>query len=161
MWYRRLRSAAYVNAVVWLIWTVAILLPFEPFSDLQPIMVGGGAGTWFLLGYVLFAAVGVGGFVSASSLVFVIETHERRNLSYPITLTGFILMYVGTLIGCILLGIAGASGGYTLVIQHSTVNAAQNILSPYVNPITAASAIAVAGTGFTIYAMATAKATKP
>jgi membrane-bound ClpP family serine protease len=149
-----------VNTVVWVGWTVAILLPFAPFSYLQPIMVGGGVGTWFLLGYLLFPTVAIVGSAGISSLVFVIEAHERRRLHYGIMLTGFILLYGGALAGCFLLGIAGASGGYALVIQQSTVNAAQNLLSPYVNPITAASSIAVVGTGFTIYGMATAKATE-
>jgi hypothetical protein len=161
LWYKRFRTAAYVNAIVWIVWTAAILLPFAPFSYLQPIMVGGGAGTWFLLGYLLFLTVAVVGFASISSLVFVIEAHEQRRLNYGIMLTGLIMLYGGIIIGCLLLAIAGASGGYALVIQQSTVNAPENLLSPYVDPITAASLVAIAGTGFTIYGMATAKATKP
>lgn len=158
-WYKRFRSATIVNAIVWLAWTVAILLPVPPFSSLQPIIVGGGAGTWFLVGYFLFAIVAVGGFAGVSSLVFVIEAHELRRLDYGAMLIGFILLYGGTLAGCLLLGLAGASGGYAAVMQQSTVNGIQNILSPYAEPITAASSVAVAGTAFTIYAMATAKAT--
>jgi hypothetical protein len=146
---------------VWIAWTVAILLPFAPFSYLQPIIVGGGAGTWFLVAYLLFPAVAIGGFAVISSLTFVIEAYERRRLNYAVMLTGFILLYGGLLVGCLLLGIAGASGGYALVIQPSAVNAAQNVLSPYPDPITAASSIAVAGTVITIYGMASAKATKP
>jgi hypothetical protein len=160
-WYKRFRAAAYVNAIAWAAWTILILLPFAPFSYLQPIMVGGGAGTWFLLGYLLFPAVAVGGSTAISSLVFVIEIHERRRLNYGIMLTGLILLYAGVLTGCFLLAVAGASGGYALVIQHSTANNAQILLSSYVDPITAASLVAVTGTGFTIYGMATAKATKP
>jgi len=161
LWYRRFRVAAYVNAVVWLAWTVAILLPLAPFSDLQPIMVGGGPGTWFLLAYLLFPIVGVGGLAGISSLLFVIEGYEQRRLNDGVMTTGFILLYGGILVGCLLLGAAGASGGYALVIQRFTANAVQNVLSPYVDPITAASLVAVAGTGFTICGMATAKATKP
>ena len=149
-----------MNALLWLAWTVAILLPFPPFSYLQPIMVGGGAGTWFLVGYLLFATVAVVGFAGVSLLIFVIEAHELRKLNYGVMLAGFVLLYVGSLVGCLLLGIAGASGGYVLLIQQSTVNATQNVLSPYVNPITAASVAAVAGTALTIYGMATAKESK-
>ena len=149
-----------MNALVWLAWTLAILLPLPPFSYLQPIMVGGGAGTWFLVGYLLFATVAVVGFAGVSLLIFVIEAHELRKLNYGVTLAGFVLLYVGSLVGCLLLGIAGASGGYVLVIQQSTVNATQNVLSPYVNPITATSVAAVAGTAFTIYGMATAQESK-
>jgi hypothetical protein len=160
-WYNRYRKATYVNAILWIVWTVAILLPFPPFSYLQPILVGGGAGTWFLIAYLLFPTVAVAGFASISFLTFVVETYEQRSLNSAIMLTGFILLYGGTLAGCLLLGTAGASAGYALVIQPSTINAAENILSPYVDPITAASSIAVAGTVFTICGMATAKATKP
>jgi len=63
-------------------------------------------------------------------------------------------------IGFILLGLAGAIGGYALVIAHSTINATQNLLSPYVNLITAASLAAIAGGVLTMYGMATAKDTE-
>jgi hypothetical protein len=159
-WYKRFRVAAYANALVWLVWTVAILLPFPPFSYLQPIIVGGGAGTWFLVAYLLFVAVGVGGFAAVSSLIFVVEAHELRRLDYGSMLVGFILLYGGVLAGCALLGIAGALGGYVLVIQQSTVNGTRSLLSPYSNPITAASAAAVLGAALTMYAMATGKPSK-
>ena len=160
LWYRRFRSAAYANAVGSMLWTIAIVIPFVPFSYLQPIMVGGGPGTWFVVGYILYLIIGVGGFASISSFLFVIETYERRNLNYGIMVTGLVLLYGGVLIGCLLLGIAGASGGYAIIIQHSTVSVAQSVLSPYVTPISAASLAAVAGVGVSIYGMATAKATK-
>jgi len=160
LWYRRFRTAAYANAVGSMLWTIAIVLPFAPYSYLQPIMVGGGPGTWFLVGYILYPTVGVGGFASISSILFVIETYEQRNLSHGVMLTGLILLYGGVLAGCVLLGIAGMSGGYAIIIQHSTVSVAQSVLSPYVTPITTASLAAVAGAGVSIYGMATAKATK-
>ena len=69
-------------------------------------------------------------------------------------------MYVGVLTGCVLLGIAGASGGYAIIVQNSTVNVAQSVLSPYVTPISTASLAAVAGAGLSIYEMAAAKATE-
>ena len=149
-----------MNAFGSMLWTIAIVLPLAPFSYLQPIMVGGGPGTWFLVGYLLYPIVGVGGFASISSLLFVIETYERRTLNNGIMLTGLILLYVGVLAGCVLLGIAGVSGGYAIIIQNSTVNVAQSVLSPYVVPISTASLAAVAGAGVSIYGMATAKATE-
>jgi len=159
-WYKRFRKGTYVNAIVWLAWTVAILFPFPPFSYLQPIMVGGGAGTWFLVGYLVFVAVSVVGFAVISSLIFAIETHELRKLCDRTIAGGFILLFAGSLAGCFMLGIAGASAGYALIIQPSTVNAAENILSAYVNPTTAAALAAVVGAALVIYAMATAKATE-
>jgi hypothetical protein len=141
-------------------WTVAIVIPFAPFSYLQPIMVGGGPGTWFLVGYLLYPTVGVGGFAGISSLLFVIETYEGRTLNYGIMIIGFVLLCGGVLVGCVLLGIAGLSGGYVIIVQNSTVNVAQSVLSSYVVPISTASLAAVAGAGVCIYGMAAAKATR-
>jgi len=160
-WYKRFRAAAYVNAIVWMAWTVAILLPFPPFSYLQPIMVGGGAGTWFVIAYFLLLAVAVVGFAAVSAIVFVIEARERRRPNYTIMLIGLVLLYVGTMAGLILLGLAGAIGGYMLVVENSTVNATDILLSPYVNLVTAACLAAIVGAAFTIYGMGTAKATEP
>lgn len=137
-----------------------ILLPFPPFSYLQPIMVEGGAGAWFLIAYVLFVAVAVVGFAAISSLIYIIEAHERRSMNSGIMLTGLILMYAGTVAGLVLLGVAGGIGGYASVVEHSTVDATQNLLSPYVNIITVACSAAVAGAAVTIYEMGTAKATE-
>jgi hypothetical protein len=60
-WYRRFRGVAYAFTIAALAWTVVVVLPWAPFSYLPPIIVGGGPGTWFILGYFLFVAVGVGG----------------------------------------------------------------------------------------------------
>jgi hypothetical protein len=123
-------------------------------------MVGGGPGTWFLVGYLLYAAVGVGDFGVISSFLFAIEIHERRAPNGRIMLVGLILSFIGVLSGCLLLGIAGMSGGYAVVIEHSTTDIAQSILSPYVNPITAASLVSVIGAGTSLYGVAAAKATE-
>ena len=157
-WYKRFRAAAYVNTIVWIGWTIAIVLPFPPFSYLQPIMAGGGAGTWFAIAYLLLLTVAVVGFATISSLVFVIEAHERRTLNHMVMLIGLVLLYVGMMSGLILLGLAGAVGGYALVIENSTVSSANLLLSPFVNLITAACLIAVVGTAFTVYGLGTAKA---
>jgi hypothetical protein len=158
-WYRRFRTAAYLNAVGSILWTIAILLPFTPFSYLPPIIVGGGPGVWFLLGYVLYVAVGVGGFAGFSALLFEIETYEGRSPEKTVMLFGLILSLIGVAITCVLLGIAGASGGYALTIAHASENATEALLVPYVNPITTASLITVAGAAVSMYGMATAKAT--
>jgi len=142
------------------LWTVAILLPFAPFSYLQPIMVGGGPGTWFLVGYLLYPTVGVGGFAAISSFLFAIETYELRRPNGRTMMAGLALLVGGVLSGCLLLGIAGVTGGYVIVIQHSTVDVTERVLSPYVNVITAASLIAVIGAGISLYGMAAAKATE-
>jgi hypothetical protein len=157
-WYKRFRTAAYVTVVGSMIWTIVIVLPFVPLSYLPPIMIGGGPGTWLLLGYVLYLTVGVGGFAGLSAFLFTMETYESRTFNGRIMSTGLILLYLGVTAGSVLLGIAGAIGGYALTIQHSTVGATQSLLSPYVDPITIASLLAVAGAGVCMYGMITAKA---
>ena len=144
-----------------MVWTFMILLPFPPFSYLQPIMVGGGAGTGFVVAYFLLLAVAVVGFAAISSILFVIEAHEKRNPNYKAMLIGVILLYAGTMSGLILLGLAGAIGGYASVIENSTVSVTDTLLSPYVNFITTACLAAIVGAGFTIYGMGTAKAIEP
>lgn len=155
-WYRRFRNAAYVTVLGWIAWTLVIVLPVAPFSYLPPIMIGGGPGTWFLLGYILYVAVGVGGFAGLSAFLFAIETYERRRLNETVMLIGFVLLCLGLNVGCLLLGVAGAMGGYALTIEHNTVSAAQSILSVYVDPITAAALVAAAGAVLSIYGMVTA-----
>jgi len=149
-----------VNSFVWLAWTIAILLPFSPFSYLQPILVGGAAGTWFLLGYVLFLAITVLGFAVVASLLTAIETDERRELNHGIMLIGFILLYAGAVGGCLLLGVAGLVGAYPQITQNSTVSATQEVLSQFVTPISAACLLAVAGAALTVCGMGTAKASR-
>ncbi len=138
-----------------------ILLPFSPFSDVPPIMIGGGPGTWFLLGYVLYMAIAVGVFPGFSALLFTIETYEGRRVNARIMLVGIVLLFIGVTVSCVLLAVAGAIGGYALTIQHSTVNDAQNLLVPYVNPIMACTFVAVAGTLVSIFGMITASKAYP
>lgn len=158
-WYKRFRNVAYVTIVGSAVWTIALMLPLMPFSYLPPIIVGGGPGTWLLLAYVLYLAVGVGGLAALSVLIFVIETYERRILNERIMMAGLASLFFGVTVGCILLGIAGAVGGYALTIQHTTVDTVRYTLELYVNPITVASLVAVAGAGILVFGMATAKAT--
>jgi hypothetical protein len=158
-WYRWFRGAAYLNAVGSILWTIVILLPFVPFSYLPPVIVAGGPGAWFLLGYVLYVAVGVGGFAGFSALLFQIETYEGRFMRRAVMLFGLALSQIGVLVACVLLGLAGATGGYALTIEHLSENTTATLLAPYVNLITAASLVAVLGAGVSIYGMATAKAT--
>lgn len=134
-----------------------MVIPVAPFSYLPPIMVGGGPGTWLLLGYLLYPAVGIGGLASLSAFLFMLETFERRVPDGRIMLTGLLLLEAGVLVGCILLGVAGAAGGYAITVAHSNVEAARSVLRPFVNPITVASLVAVAGAAACILGLATAR----
>ncbi len=159
-WYLRFRKATYLNLVGFLLWTIVTILPVKPFSYLQPIINGGGPGNWLLLGYLLYLGTGVGGFAAFSAFLFAIETYERRTLHSGIMLLGLLMLLAGVIVGCVLLGVAGALGGYALTIQHVSSKVAQDLLRPYVGPITAASFVAVVGAGLSLYGMATAAKAK-
>jgi hypothetical protein len=158
-WYTRFRNAAYSAIVVSAVWTVTIVLPFAPFSYLPPIIVGGGPGAWLIVAYLLYMAVGAGGFSALSALIFALETHERRILNERIMIFGLVLLFFGVTVGCILLGVAGAVGGSALTIQHMTVETVQHTLDLYVAPITLAAVMALVGAGLSLFGMVTAKAT--
>jgi len=156
-WYRRFRAAAYVSAAGLTVLTLLIVLPFHPFSYLPPIIEGGGPGTWFLLGYILYAAVGFGGFAGLSALMFAVETYEGRRANDTVMAAGFILLFAGVTVTSILLLLAGALGGYAINIEGNTTQFAQGILSPYVDPITLSSLVSVIAAGLLVFGMTSSK----
>jgi len=153
VWYRRYRGAAYASAAGSLLWTVLIALPFPPFSSLPAIIVGGGPGTWFLLAYLLFFSVGVAGFGVLSGFLHTIEQQENRSLNPTVMWPGFVLLFVGFVLSCVLLGVAGASGGYTATIANVSGTAVEGLLQPYVYPVTLSTLMAVVGAALALYAM--------
>jgi hypothetical protein len=156
-WYSRFRSAAYVGSIGSLVWTVAIVLPFAPFSYLPPIIVAGGPGTWFLLSYLLYLSITLGGFGALSFFLYVIEIHEKRTLNQTTTALGFALLNLGVVASCLLLAIAGALSGYGLTINKISETSAVNLLSSFVDPVTVAVLVSVAGAALVVLSMARAK----
>lgn len=157
LWYGRFRTAAFLSTIAALIWTLIIVLPFEPFSYLPPIIVGGGPGIWFVLAYVLFVVTGIGGFGAISGILTTVELHEGRTVDGRLMWPALVLMCVGTAGSCILLGVAGAVGGYSSTIQLSPTDAIKNLLAPYVNPITTLVVIAVIGAALAVLSMVRAR----
>ena len=162
LWYRRFRGAAYLSTFAALLWTVAIVLPFEPFSYLPPIMVGGGAGIWFVLAYVLFIVVGVGGFGALSAFLTTVELHENRTVDSRTMWPALVLLSVGALGSCLLLAAAGTVGGYAALYNSSTTTSVQDsLLSPYVYPITTLVLITVVGAALAVLSMVRARWPSP
>jgi len=157
LWYGRFRGAAYFSTLTALVWTLIIVLPFEPFSYLPPIIVGGSAGTWFVLAYILFLVAGIGGFGMISGFLNAEELVEHRTFDDRVMWPAFLLMCVGIYGSCILLGIAGAMGGYAATYQGSSTSAIHDLLSPYVNPITTLVIIAVIGAALAVLSMVRAR----
>jgi hypothetical protein len=156
-WYRRFRSAAFVSMVVLMVLTLFVVLPFRPFSFIPPIIEAGGPGLWFLLGYVLYAAVGFGGFAALSALMFTIETYESRRPDDALTLAGFALLYAGVTAASALLLLAGALGGYAVNVEGVTTQAAATTLDPFVYPIIMSSLVSIIAAGLLVTAMTRAK----
>jgi hypothetical protein len=152
LWYRRFRGAAFANTVGSLAWTLLIILPFPPFSYLPPIMVGGGPGTWFVVAYLVFLAVGTGGFGAFSGFLFTIEVHENRSINSFVMWPAFVLLGIGFAASCVFLALAGAYGGYASAIENASVTSVENLLAAYVYPITASTFMAVVGASLALYA---------
>jgi hypothetical protein len=156
-WYKKFRGATYASLIVSLVWTVFIVLPFRPFSYLPPIIAGGGAGYWFVLSYLLFLTIGVGGFGTFSGLLHTIEVQENRSISSSTMWLAFALLAIGLAGSCALLAIAGVIGGYDLTILGSSGLPVRQQLSPFVYPITATALTALAGAALTLVAMLRAR----
>jgi hypothetical protein len=161
LWYTRFRAAAYVSTLAALVWTLFIVLPFEPFSYLPPIIVGGGPGTWFVLAYVLFVVIGIGGFGAISGMLTTVELHEGRIVDGRMMWPALVLLWGGMGGSCILLGVAGAVGGYAATFQGSSTDAIHDLLAPYVNPITTLVIIAVIGAALAVLSMVRARWPSP
>jgi hypothetical protein len=159
-WYRWFRAAAYYNAVGGIIWTLLIVLPFPPFSELPPVLIGGGAGTWFLLAYVLYLVVGVGGFGALSIFLFTLEAYENRAPDPKLMLLGFVILNLGVLASVLLLAAAGVVGGFAQVLSDASGSSEARLLSPYVLPVSVGVVAALAGGAITLLGMVRAKASR-
>lgn len=157
LWYTRFRSTAYAGLIVSLVWAVAIALPFPPFSYLPPIIVGGGPGTWFLLSYVLYLSVSVGGFGALSFLAYTVEVQERRVPDQTTMALGFVLLNLGVAASCLLLAVAGGLSGYGLTSGTATETSVRSLLSSFVYPTETSVVISAAGAALVVLAMARAR----
>ena len=141
-----------------LAWTVAMVVPFPPFSKIPQIIVEGGAGQWLVVAYLLYLSLGGGAFGWLSSLLHTIEKEENRDVSPSLMWPGFVMLFFGVTVSCVSLGYAGASGGYASIINANGVSPSlHQMLSPYLYPITATTIVAVAGAVLVLLAMIRAR----
>ena len=159
-WYKAFRAATYAGLLGALVWTVLLVLPFQPFSHLLPIVEHGGPGTWFMLAYLLFLIVALAGFGVLSSLLYTIEMQENRKPNQSIMLPGYVLLVIGAFSSCFLLALGGALGGYAATVNNEALSQVQSILSGYVNPITATALLTVLGAALTLVGMINARSSK-
>jgi hypothetical protein len=156
-WYAMFRTASYFSVFGALVWTVAMVIPFAPFSDIPPILVGGGPGQWLVVAYLLYLALGGGGFGWLSGLLYTIEKAENRVISPSLMWPGFLMLFLGVTASCVSLGYAGAVGGYSSIINGASTASLKQFLSPFVYPITATVVVAVAGAVLVLLAMIRAR----
>jgi hypothetical protein len=161
LWYRRYRGAAYLSTFAALVWTVVIVLPFDPFRYLPPIIVSGGPGIWFIIAYVLFIVVGIGGFGALSAFLTTVELHENRTIDQRTMWPALVFLSVGVVGSCLLLAVAGAVGGYASAYENSSATSIDSLLSPYVYPITATVVITVFGAALAVLSMVRARWPSP
>jgi hypothetical protein len=145
MWSNRFRNAALINALISALWTLIILLPISPFPILQRIIVGGGPGIWFTIGYLLFLTLGFCGFVGFSFLYYVAESVQNRKINNGLAWLHLIATYVGIVGSTMALAVAGVLGGYASIIMHAPTEEIRLILEPFLNPIRILSLFAFIG----------------
>ncbi|MEM2909662.1 MAG: hypothetical protein QXO01_01150 [Nitrososphaerota archaeon] len=136
-----------------------MVLPIQPFPTILRIIVGGGPGTWLILGYILYLVVGFAGHLGFSYLYYLIEKVEYRKVNGLLAGLNIITMYIGITGASFMLAIAGILGGYASTILHSSSEEVRLILEPFVNPIRILSIVAIIGVLLGIAALYLSKRT--
>lgn len=149
-WYRRFRGVSYAGTLVVIVWTAVIVIPVSPFSEVPRIVVGV-PGEWLLVGYLLYILLGCGAFGWLSGMLRVLEHDEGRALDNRLMWPGFLLLAAGVTASCLLLGYAGAVGGNAAL--NGSATPLQQLLSPYVDPISGTALISVTGAAAVLAAM--------
>ncbi len=142
-WMPRFIWAAVAQGLFAVLWTLFIVSPWTKPSPAY-LIAGGGAGTWFTIGYILYIMIGVIAVAVTGLFYFYIEDIQGKVYS---GLTNFLawlhyvlmnigvaaatwsLMYYGYVAGAALLPAAEGGGNHTAYWVHV------NILGPVVNPI--------------------------
>ncbi len=152
-WMPRFMWAAVAQGLFAAIWTLFIVSPTTKPSP-SYLIAGGGAGTWFTLGYILYVMIGVIGIAVTGLFYYYIESIMGKVytgianvlawLHYILMNVGvagatWALMYYGYVAGVALLPAAEGGGNHTAYYVHV------NILGPVVTPIGYLVGVAVLG----------------
>ena len=155
-WYHRFRMAAVTAGVGAVLWTILMIIPAPPFSSALPILVGGGPGTWLLLGYVLYVVAGFCSLAGMSALLLPYGEGDSGSPSDSLLTVGLGLYYVGVTATSLMLGLAGYAGGYASTISRLPEQSIESLLAPFVWPVTVAVLAACAGALIILATMARA-----
>jgi len=144
-WPRRFMVAAVIHGVGVAVWSGLFLLDGIGITlNLARIIAGGGAGTWFTVGYLLYMATGFLGMTAQGVLYqYAASVNDGEVHSDRLALVHFVLMNVAVVGATWLLGYAGYVGGsLTLAGRVPEVHAA---VVGYVNPVGICILIGIAG----------------
>jgi hypothetical protein len=134
-WSRRFMVAAVIHGAGVAVWSGLFLLDGIGISlNLSKIVAGGGAGTWFTVGYLLYMITGFLGMTAQGALYqYAASLNDGELHSDRLALVHFGLMNVAVVGATWMLGYAGFIGGsLTLADRVSEVHAA---IVGYVNPV--------------------------
>ncbi|HEX7032296.1 MAG TPA: hypothetical protein VF172_04795 [Nitrososphaera sp.] len=155
-WASRFMAAAIVQGAA--VAGLTIFLVLGQISIIKPevsrVIAGGGAGTWFTFGYLIYIVVGVIG-VAVSSLFYHYLEGRNDDSSFrrganALAWTHLILMNVGVTAAAAMLMLAGYQGGAAMLPQDIggqglDAGQAHQIIAPYVEPIAMSILVLLAG----------------
>ena len=157
IWTKRFIGAAIIQGAI--IVGLTVFLVLSQISVLKPevsrVIAAGGAGTWFTFGYLMYVIVGVIGVAVSAFFYYYLEkvigiNYSRSIIAKIMAWIHLLLMNIGTATAMGLLMYIGYVGGAATlpkVVGGGGLNGLQahEILGPFVEPISAAILILVAG----------------
>lgn len=111
-WARRFMIASVIHGIGFAVWTALFLLDGIGFQlNLSRIIAGGGVGTWFTVGYLLYLITGFVGMAVLGTLYYLTPRLFRRELySDKLALAHFALMNIAVVSATWMLGMVGFQG---------------------------------------------------
>ncbi|AIF82979.1 hypothetical protein NTE_00903 [Candidatus Nitrososphaera evergladensis SR1] len=154
-WTKRFMAAAIVQGAIVAGLTIFLLLSQISFlkPEISRVIAGGGAGTWFTFGYVMYIIIGVIGVAVSALFYHYLENVVGKRMQKGADVLAWvhlILMNIGTVATMGMLMYAGYIGGASMLPQSvggKGYNAGQahEILAPFVEPISATVIMIVIG----------------
>ncbi len=149
-WPGRFMAGAIVQGAALVALTAILVIGSVSFMkpDVARVIAGGGAGTWFTFGYLMYIAVGVVS-VAVSALFYHLLVGTRK-ISNLLAWTHLILMNVGIAAAAGMMMYAGYAGGAAALpaaVGGQGLDSAHvhEIIAPYVQPIGASILLALVG----------------
>lgn len=154
-WAKRFMVAAIVQGSIIAGLTAFLIVSQASFlkPEISRVIAGGGAGTWFTFGFIMYVSVGVIGVAVSSLFYHYLEGVMGRTFGRSgkvLAWIHLILMNVGTAAAMGLLMLAGYQGGASMLPENVggkafTAAQAHEVLAPFVEPISAAVLVLVVG----------------